>query len=223
MVRADQIRRHDPAVEGDQRVDDPGRAGGAGLPCRAIELVGDLRAEASGEGVGDVGLVVLQHVDAEDAVFEDRGGGRAVAVDADQERGPGRVGADRGHGRDGDADAPGRAVGGDHVHRRRGMAHAGQEAGAEVGIGGHRSGSGWAAMAAGGSGLPARGVRVKPWPRWRGPVLRARSTGSNRAAAGRRWPGRRSAAVRCSRGWRHRRPGPSARRWWRQAAPGPDR
>ncbi len=126
-MRADAFAGGNPAIERHQGIDHARRTGDLRGPGRAIELGGAVSAAASGEIVGNMRLIVAQHVDAEHPVLEQRGDHGAQVMNAHQKGGLRSIGRYRHHGGHSDAMAPGDAIGGDHIHGAGGMAHAMQE------------------------------------------------------------------------------------------------
>ena len=104
---------------------------GAPVTCVVQSAQSNLAAPRAplrpGEIVGDMRLIVAQHIDAEHAVLEHRGDHRAQMMNAHQQRRLRRIGRHRHHGGYRHAVPPRDAVGGHDVDGTRGMAHAVQE------------------------------------------------------------------------------------------------
>ena len=126
-VRPHTLTGGDAAVERDQRIHHPRRAGQLRGPVRTVEFSRAMRAAAPGKIVGDMRLIVAQHIDAKHAVLEHRRNHRTQMMDAHQQRRLRRVRRDGYHGGHGHPVAPGDAVGGHHIDRGGGITHAVQE------------------------------------------------------------------------------------------------
>src|SRR5882724_329590 len=98
MMRADAFRRRHAAIECHYRIGQARRARTAPDPSGAGELVAVLQLNAAAEAIGDVGLILTEHVHAERAVHEHGGGGAALVMDADQNGWAVSVGGDGRHG-----------------------------------------------------------------------------------------------------------------------------
>ena len=91
-MRSDAFARGHPAVECHQGIEYARRTGHLRGPLGAVEFRGAASAAAAGKIIRDMRLVVAQHVDAENAVLEHRGGDRAAMMNADQQSGLRRIG-----------------------------------------------------------------------------------------------------------------------------------
>ncbi len=126
-VRADSIAARDPAIEGDQRVHHARRSGELRGPLGAIEFLEAVRTAAPGEGVGDVRLILAQHVDAEHAVLQQRIRHRTQMMNAHQQRRARRIRGHRDHRGHGDPMPARDAIRRDHIDGARRVAHAEQK------------------------------------------------------------------------------------------------
>ena len=127
-MRAGRLAGDEPAFEAGGGVLQERRTEAAGVPGGAREVVRAALAGAAGECVGDGDLGVRQRVDGEDAVGLDGRDDRRAPLDAGEQHG--RIGRDRAHGADREAEAPGLALGRDDVDAGHGRAHGVDERGA---------------------------------------------------------------------------------------------
>ena len=91
-MRSDAFACGDAAVECHQGIEYARRTRHLGGPLGTVELRGAASTAPAGKIIGDMRLVVAQHIDAEDAVLEHRGGNGAAMVDAYQQSGLRRIG-----------------------------------------------------------------------------------------------------------------------------------
>ncbi len=91
-MRSDAFAGGDAAVECHQGIENARRTRHLSGPFGAVELRGAASTAAARKIIGDMRLVVAQHIDAENAVLEHRGGDRAAMMNADQQSGLRRIG-----------------------------------------------------------------------------------------------------------------------------------